>query len=255
MPDRLELAQLVSRPEGKEKDVVMDQDVYDIITGMLRFHKKWAKEYDKICEIFWAGDVRNTAFRIWSFLKDQIPYRLESDRMQTVKSPGAILLYDKMPGGTDCKHYSLFAAGVLDALKRKGYPVKWVYRYVSYKYDDPTVHHVFVVAKDGNTEYWIDPVLNKFNDRSKKYYYYIDKKPKSMLAEISGIGDCTTQYITNPSGGDMPGVAFSAASCPVTITASKSQNLGAWFAGLSSIEKILLIGLLVGVAYSMIKKS
>lgn len=256
MPDRFEVAGLLERPQHKVRDVISDQDTDDIITGMLRFHKKWAKEYDKISELFWAGNARATAFRIWSFLKDQIPYRLESDRQQTVKSPAAILLYDEMPGGTDCKHYSLFAGGVLDSLRRKGYPINWVYRFVSYKYGDPVVHHVFVVLKDGDREYWIDPVLNRFDDRSKQYYYYLDKKPKGMLSEISGIGEspCAAQYITNPTGGEMPGVAFSASACPTTITAQSPKTFTAWWGGLSTIEKILLIGVGAGLIYSILKK-
>ena len=79
--------------------------------------------------------------------------------------------------------------GVLDSLKRKGLiNNKIYYRFASYRLLDEIPHHVFAVIQDqdGN-EFYIDPVLSKFNER-KTYYHKIDKEPTMPLYSISGIG-------------------------------------------------------------------
>jgi hypothetical protein len=105
-----------------------------------------------------------------------------------IKSPSAIL-YTGKTTGSDCKNYSLFTAGVLDALNRMGFPINWTFRFASYRMFDKMPHHVFVVINpDTNKEIWVDPVLNGF-DYKKQYYYKTDKKPKNMsLIALSGIG-------------------------------------------------------------------
>lgn len=258
--DRFYVLKYLTPVAGHEKELVLDQDENDIVTGMIRCHKKWKGEYDKICGLFYRGNVYSTAYELWRFLKENIPYRIETSSLQTVKSPSAILDYEKVPGGTDCKHYALFVAGILDALKRRGMQLQWRWRFVSYDYNSPKVHHVFVVVHNRNgRELWVDPVMPGFNWRSKKYYYFIDKKVSSMLSEVSGLEPQTQQgclpFITQ-QGGQSNDVAFSVQSCPVTITASasKTQGLSAWFSGLTGIEKILLIGLAAGLLYQMIKK-
>jgi hypothetical protein len=100
-------------------------------------------------------------------------------------SPGAILSLGK----NDCKNYALFIMGVLDSLKRKGLiSNKIYYRFASYRLLDEIPHHVFAVIQDqqGN-EFFIDPVLSKFNER-KTYYHKIDKSPSMPLYSVSGIG-------------------------------------------------------------------
>jgi hypothetical protein len=88
-------------------------------------------------------------------------------------------------GGNDCKHYSLFQAGILDSLKRKGKNIDWCYRFANYKLFSTTPHHVFVVVKINGKDYWCDPVLNYW-DQKKPYINKIDKK--MSLYSISGIG-------------------------------------------------------------------
>lgn len=168
--------------------IVNDQQVSDIISAMLDAHVKYAPEYNKIAPYFAGRDAKTTARNIYNFLKNNVNYVVEDDDNQMIKSPSAIL-YTGKSTGSDCKNYSLFGAGVLDALNRMGFPINWTYRFASYKMFDKMPHHVFVVINpDTNNEIWVDPVLNGF-DYKKQYYYKLDKKPKNMsLIALSGIG-------------------------------------------------------------------
>jgi hypothetical protein len=170
------------------KMLVPDQQVSDIITGMLNAHTKYAPEYQKIAQSFAGRDVKSTARNIYDFLKKNINYVIEPDDKQMLKSPSAIL-YTGKTTGSDCKNYALFTAGILDALNKAGFPIKWAFRFASYRMFDKMPHHTFVVINpDTNKEIWIDPVLNGFNLK-KQYYYKLDKKPKNMaLISLAGIG-------------------------------------------------------------------
>lgn len=170
---------------GNSKMLVRDQQVPDIISAMLSAHKMYAGEYDKISQDFYTGDGVQTAKKLFDFLKKNVKYKIESDQAQRIMSPGAILSLGK----NDCKNYALFIMGVLDSLKRKGLiNNKIYYRFASYRLLDEIPHHVFAVIQDqdGN-EYFIDPVLSKFNER-KTYYHKIDKVPSMPLYSVSGIG-------------------------------------------------------------------
>lgn len=173
---------------NSQRMLVPDQQVSDIIGGMLDAHIKYAPEYNKIAGSFAGRDVKSTARNIYDFLKKNVNYVIEVDDKQMLKSPSAIL-YTGKTIGSDCKNYALFTAGILDALNRSGFPIKWAFRYASYRMLDKMPHHTFVVINpDTNKEIWIDPVLNSF-DQKKQYYYKIDKKPKNMaLISLAGIG-------------------------------------------------------------------
>ena len=174
------------KPFGaNSKMLVRDQQVPDIISAMLSAHKLYASEYDKISKDFYSGDGVQTAKKLFEFLKKNVRYKIESDKAQRIMSPSAILSLGK----NDCKNYALFIMGVLDSLKRKGLiNNKIYYRFASYRLLDEIPHHVFAVIQDqdGN-EFYIDPVLSKFNER-KTYYHKIDKEPTMPLYSISGIG-------------------------------------------------------------------
>ena len=173
---------------NSQRMLVPDQQVSDIIGGMLDAHIKYAPEYNKIAGSFAGRDVKSTARNIYDFLKKNVNYVIEPDDKQMLKSPSAIL-YTGKTIGSDCKNYALFTAGILDALNRSGFPIKWAFRYASYRMLDKMPHHTFVVINpDTNKEIWIDPVLNSF-DQKKQYYYKLDKKPKNMaLISLAGIG-------------------------------------------------------------------
>lgn len=165
--------------------IMKNQEVGDIMAGILETHKRWAKDYDQIAKNFDKGNKYATARAIFNYLKKNVPYRIEPDSFQTLRSPAAII---SMLRGADCKSYALFTAGILDALNRKGKKINWAFRFASYRLLDPSPQHVFVVMDPGtNDEIWIDPVLPEFNEK-KMYTYAKDKTPKMALYQISGIG-------------------------------------------------------------------
>jgi hypothetical protein len=175
-----------------------NQDVKDIINGMLEAHKKFSSEYDKICHFFKASSPKETAKKIFDFLKENVKYKIEPESRQTLKSPSAIITLGNSIG-SDCKCYSLFIGGVLDALKRSGENIKWCYRFASYKMFDKNPHHVFVVLNPNTTnEIWIDPVLHSFNEK-KNFNYKIDKN--MALYTVSGVGN---QTAPKSGGGFVP---------------------------------------------------
>jgi hypothetical protein len=173
---------------NKQHILVNDQQVSDIITGLLNTHNQYKSEYDKIAGGFRGRTDRETGKKIYTFLKNNVNYVIEPDSEQTLKSPAAIL-YTGKSTGSDCKNYSLFTGGVLSALNRKGANIKWCYRFASYRMFDKMPHHVFVVINPNTAnEIWVDAVLPKFNLK-KQYYYKTDKKVNDMaLVAVAGIG-------------------------------------------------------------------
>lgn len=178
---------------NSKKTIIHDQQVSDIISAILDAHIKYAPEYNKIAQTFAGRDVKSTARNIYDFLKKNVNYVVEDDNKQMIKSPSAIL-YTGKSTGSDCKNYSLFTAGILDALNRSGFPINWTFRFASYRMFDKMPHHVFVVINpDTKNEIWVDPVLNGF-DLKKQYYYKLDKKPNKMaLISLAGIGKKTKE--------------------------------------------------------------
>jgi len=174
------------KPFANKTVLVSDyQNSADIIKEIIKAHAKYASEYDKISPYFWKGNLNDTCKHIFNYLKKNVEYDIEPDTKQTVKSPSAIIAQ----GYGDCKHYSLFIAGILDSLRRSGKPINWSYRFANYKLFSRTPHHVFVVANPKTQrEIWIDPVL-EFFDNQKPYVNAVDKNYKQMaLYSISGIG-------------------------------------------------------------------
>jgi hypothetical protein len=168
--------------QNRREMLTADQSTGDIIDAILEAHRRHANDYSKISSFFNAGSRRATARKIFNFLKNNVRYVIEPGSKQTVKSPAAILA----TGYGDCKHYSLFAGGVLQNL---GIP--FAYRFASYKMFDKQPQHVFVVVNPGTSnEIWIDPVVGDF-DYKKPYTYATDRK--MALYSISGIGATAQQ--------------------------------------------------------------
>jgi hypothetical protein len=175
--------------KGTSTRVKIFQSVGDIMAGILATHKSYASDYDKIAPRFDGGSTMQICKLIYSFLLDNTHYKIEPNDKQTLRSPAAILALGGNPThGLDCKSYSLFIGGVLDALNRRGHKIKWCYRFASYRLSDKIPHHVFVVVNPGTlNEIFVDPVIKPFNYQ-KPYFYKIDKFPPMALYQVSGIG-------------------------------------------------------------------
>lgn len=178
------ILQKLSPFKNYKKVITTEQSTKDIVNGIVDTHYQWDSEYDKISKYFLGADVEETAKNVWEFLKNNVPYYIESSSNQTLRSPAAIV---SMPG--DCKSYALFTNGIFSSLNRKGLTnVPVAYRFASYKDNVKEPGHVFSVLYPGTkNEIWIDPVLDRFNDKSKQPTFYKDKKVKMSLIALSGV--------------------------------------------------------------------
>jgi len=167
-----------------KKVLIDDQNTSDIIQGILDNHENYQDEYDKISEMFIGDNEVETARNVFNFLKQNVPYYIEPIEKQTLRSPSAIL---SMKQGADCKSYASFINGIMNSLNRKGiFRVPMAYRFASYRYDTKEPQHVFSVLYPGTkNEVWVDPVLQKFDQR-KEPVFIKDKKIKMALIAMSG---------------------------------------------------------------------
>jgi len=177
-------------PFYNRRDILVnDQDVSDIITGILTTHAQYGNQYDKIAPYFIGANNYQTGANIWHFLKNNVRYKVEPERAQMLKAPAAIVTgtINGRTNTSDCKNMSLFTGGILSAINRAGGRINWCYRFASYKLWDKIPQHVFcVINPDTKNEIWIDAVLPTYNNK-KSYYYKIDKKPKNMaLISLAG---------------------------------------------------------------------
>ena len=196
-------------PFRNEKVVIKEQQgTDDIINSILKNHAKYEADYDKIYPLFDQVDIYETCRGIWEFLKYNLTYNEETDGEQSVKSPSAIL----QPGEhIDCKHYSLFSGGVLDAIKRnEGDNWDWCYRFVTDRTGEIDPTHVFVVVQDKGRQIWIDPCLSQF-DYHKKWLLNKDKKPVASIGKlysISGVSDTPAPVKSVTANKDAAWVSF-----------------------------------------------
>lgn len=193
------------------KILVQDQDVSDIIAGVVKKHKECTGYYDVLYPLFdGPGSWEDVAERLWTFCKEQIRYRVESTEWQWVSTPATIL----KNGFCDCKGYALFCAGIIDAMKRAGEDVEWCYRFASYAVFNSTPGHVFVVVNPKTDNIWLDPVLGSFDSRYPRPIWKQDRYVQTCREkQLAGIG-----YI--PGGGPLLGTKIK-----VSIGASAEQNL------------------------------
>lgn len=172
-----------------KKVLIEDQNTSDIIQGILDNHDNYQSQYDKISDLFIDDNEVETAKNVFKFLKDNVPYYVEPIEKQTLRSPSAII---SIKEGADCKSYASFINGIMSSLNRKGiFKVPLAYRFASYRYDTREPQHVFAVLYPGTkNEVWVDPVLNKFDQR-KEPVFIKDKKIKMALIAMSG----TTNHV------------------------------------------------------------
>jgi hypothetical protein len=202
---------------NQQNVVVENQGVNDIISGILETHNKYQSEYDKIYKYFDSGDLYETCNNIYNFLKKNVPYYIESNDLQYLKSPSGII---STP--SDCKSYALFSCGVLDAIKRNtGDNFDVSYRFASYDPFDKVPQHVFCVVRENGEEFWIDPVLESFNEK-KKPYFFKDKNVNNMsLVGLSGVYPQQRQAVGSTISDIFDSVFRSA---PDIIRATQPQN-------------------------------
>lgn len=210
--------------QNRQSVILENQNVTDIITGILNTHSKYEKQYDKIYKYFVGADLEDTCRNIFNFLKAHVPYFIESNEFQFLKSPASIV---STKG--DCKSYALFSCGILDALRRnEDENIEVSYRFASYDPFNKTPEHVFCVVRGYGNEFWIDPVLDRFNQR-KDPYFYKDKKLNTMaLVGLSGVNSDNEQ-IGSIDWGNLLNTFVQ--SAPAIITATSGNKTSTSSAG------------------------
>jgi hypothetical protein len=202
---------------NQQNVVVENQGVNDIISGILDTHNKYMNEYDKIYPYFIGSDLYETSKNIFNFLKKNVPYYIESNELQFLKSPSSIV---STP--SDCKSYALFSCGVLDAIKRNtGEDFEVIYRFASYDPFDKIPQHVFCVVRGEGEEFWIDPVLNKFDEKKQPYFFKDKNINKMSLVGLSGVYPQQSQAVGSTVSDIFDQVLKAA---PGIITATKPQQ-------------------------------
>ena len=212
--------------QGTRVMVKKDQSTDDIISGILQTHKKWRHEYDKIYSYFIGVDIYGTCNNIWDFLKYNTVYEIESEKIQILKSPSAIL----GSVNNDCKSLALFTGGILSAISRNtNIKIPFCYRFASYAYAQDEPEHVFVVVNPGtNNEIWIDPVLSFFDYHKMPYCYY-DYKPSDMsLYKMAGLPDQILDAGVNVATGNPVGIASSVIDIFSSIISGSKANPNDW---------------------------
>jgi len=121
---------------------------------------------DFLAAYFKAPTKKESLKQIFTFCKNYIPYKAESEQSQTAKTIGRILSDAKKDGG-DCKHYATFCGALAKALN---IPVNL--RLISQKPYDTTPNHIYAVAFLNGKEVIIDPVLDKFDTEARYNYKY-----------------------------------------------------------------------------------
>ena len=201
---------------NQQNVVVENQGVNDIISGILDTHNKYLNEYDKIYPYFIGSDLQETSKNIFDFLKKNVPYDIESNELQFLKSPSSIV---STP--SDCKSYALYSCGVLDAIKRNtGEDFDIIYRFASYDPFDKVPQHVFCVVRGEGEEFWIDPVLNKFNEKKQPYFFKDKNVNKMSLVGLSGVNSTQNEGVGSTLTDIFDSVLKAA---PGIITATKPQ--------------------------------
>lgn len=170
---------------GREEIIIAgDQSAEQIMEEVFNSHGVFKNDYNRLIDWVRPGRPMDIAREVFNLCKQSIRYSIEGADLQTTRSPARVLSM----GVGDCKHYAGFAAGLLDAMRRAyGYDYKLFYRFASYDWMDTTPAHVFVVMKDNGVEYWIDPVLKNFNQRTPLPAYHIDKKIPMSIQRLSGL--------------------------------------------------------------------
>lgn len=184
---------------GTEKLIVSNQGIGDIKRAIQDRFEMDKLDYASIAPYFVGDTVLETCRNVYDFLRENVRNVMESGELQRVKSPAAIIATGQTTGG-DCKNYSLFAAGILDAINRSGIQkIPLAFRYAKYKsWNGIISDHVFVVAYPGtNKEIWIDGIDDvEYFNQQKQPDYFTDKKINSMaLVSVSGMGLLTDQQL------------------------------------------------------------
>lgn len=173
-------AKVMPRFAGLKEKISGDADNADLRQAILEALPEAVEQTKELAPYFRSTNERETAKKIFDFLKSRVKYRAD-DYRQVIQLPSAIL----RPGAiADCKSLSLFTAAILQNL---GIP----WHFVLASYSDSTIPgHIYVQTDSGVI---IDVVWGKFDSEKKpRYRYVMRNKPtiikKDMYSSKIGLG-------------------------------------------------------------------
>ncbi len=152
----------------------------DIIQAIDSNFKTAVEQTKSFAQQFKSDTARQTAYKVWQFLRQHIKYKKDDGSAQLIRLPARFIA----DGKGDCKSYSLTAAAILANL---GLPV--AFRYASYSVS-PIPSHVYVVTKDADgREIIVDGVWRYFDSEKRPAYKYDKVMKVYTLSGIEGTDD------------------------------------------------------------------
>jgi hypothetical protein len=173
----------------------MNADIIRVIHKML---PKAAHQVKGVAHQFVGNTVFDTTKNIWAYLKRNINYKEDSNRLQVIQLPSKLLSTKQ----GDCKSYSLFTAAILYCLD-----IPFKMRYTNYS-GGTTPRHVYVVALDEKNEPIIIDAVYHTHNAEKPYKYKTDFymiKPgingtNVLSSPIGALDPMTLSLIMNAAG-------------------------------------------------------
>lgn len=163
---RTELKNIIDRPNYKSEHIATFQNAKEIIAQLKRAELESRRTSAQLAKVFNESDKMNVAAKVYYFLRHQIFYKAEPKSNQTAKTISRFV--NDATG--DCKHFSVFAVGVLNAC---GIPA-W-FTFIGQFKDNKRPNHAYCTCLIDNKPVIIDPCRKYFNSEAR-YFYKWDVK-------------------------------------------------------------------------------
>lgn len=172
MLQKSKAANAISRPLYKNTFITTYQSAEDIIKALKKAEKESRVASSELSKFFNEKDKRKVAAKVWYFLKNELIYFAEPKDNQTAKTINRMLYDSTYKNGTvDCKHYSVFAVGVLNAC---GIPA-W-FTFVGQNKAVKKPNHAYCSCLIDGKIYTIDACRKHFNSECRYYYKWDIKR-------------------------------------------------------------------------------
>jgi type II secretory pathway pseudopilin PulG len=175
-----ELKKYVPRPDGRENVLAANAKNNDIILSIHALAGEATADVQQLAKHFKAPTVKQTAFKIWYFLRTRAKYVRDSNERQQIRLPRRFI-HDtaNMANSGDCKSFSLFTISILRALGLPAY-----LRYAGYIPGKQQPSHVYAYTKDAaGREIIIDGCYPYF-DKQKNFTFV--KNYDMTVTSLSG---------------------------------------------------------------------
>ena len=220
------------------------QQVKDIVKWTIDAYPRFESDYDRIGMFFLGASVAETCENLYTFLIRNVRYVEEGVDWQSIERPAGILIR----GFCDCKGYANFIGGCLGAINRmNGYCIDWNFCFASYKIEERTPYHVFIVARDNNGEIFVDPTPGA-NDMTP--VWVINEKIEEPMPLMENVGSLMENVGRVNAAGELyytpGGVGVTVGTVPYTGIPEADVYIKAINAVLGPLQQQFPRGTLVG---------